>query len=153
MIEPVTGMKPGERYYVEHLERGHHFRGFFLDGKYYLAPELLTAVGWLEGQRFLYDDLDASGEPVFPDRVAGIVENLTLTLADGTSLRLNNIDADAFEALSATSSGNLSPSAADTPRIANPRPKARYNAPIIFVITASVLIAGVATAWLRHTRR
>lgn len=66
MIDPTTGMKAGERYSVENVERAHQFPGFFLDGKYYLGPELLTAVGWLEGKRFIYDNLDAAGEPVFP---------------------------------------------------------------------------------------
>ena len=53
MIDKATGMKPGERYRVENVERAHQFAGFFLDGKYYLGPELLTAVGWLDGQRFI----------------------------------------------------------------------------------------------------
>jgi hypothetical protein len=97
MIDPSTGMKPGERYSVESVERGHQFHGFFLDGKYYLGPELLTAVGWLEGQQFIYDNLDPSGEPVFPERIAGTVENLTLTLVDGTPLTLSSIDEAAFE--------------------------------------------------------
>lgn len=45
-----------------------HFPGFFLDGKYYLGPELMTAIGWLEGQQFYYDELDPTGEPVFPNQ-------------------------------------------------------------------------------------
>jgi NAD(P)-dependent dehydrogenase (short-subunit alcohol dehydrogenase family) len=92
MMNAATGMKPGERYRVENGEREHQFDGFFLDGKYYLGPELLTAVGWLEGQNFVYDHLDASGEPVFPDRVAGTIENLVLTLVDGATLTLAGID-------------------------------------------------------------
>ena len=48
----------------------------------------MTAVGWLEGQKFLYDELDAVGEPVFPDRVAGVIEDLTLILSDGARLKL-----------------------------------------------------------------
>ncbi|WP_439958756.1 SDR family oxidoreductase [Pseudomonas silesiensis] len=91
MIDSLTGMKPGERYAVESLERTRNFPGFFLDGKYYLGPELMTAVGWLEGQRFLYDELDPVGEPVFPDRVAGTIEDLTLTLIDGARLKLNKV--------------------------------------------------------------
>lgn len=91
MIDSATGMKPGERYSVESLERAHNFQGFFLDGKYYLEPELLTAVGWLEGQRFVYDDLDAAGNPVFADGVAGIIEDLTLRMADGVALPLTKI--------------------------------------------------------------
>ena len=92
MMNAATGMKPGERYQVENAEREHQFQGFFLDGKYYLGPELLTAVGWLEGQCFVYDDLDASGEPAFPDRVAGTIEDLVLTMADGAILQLARID-------------------------------------------------------------
>jgi hypothetical protein len=91
MIDPSTGMKQGERYTVESLERTKHFPGFFLDGKYYLGPELMTAVGWLEGQTFYYDELDPTGEPVFPNRVAGTIENLTLTWADGARLSLNAV--------------------------------------------------------------
>lgn len=91
MIEPSTGMKAGERYIVESLERTHHFPGFFLDGKYYLGPELMTAVGWVEGQQFFIDELDPSGEPVFPNRLAGTIENLTLHLADGARLELNEM--------------------------------------------------------------
>lgn len=96
MIDPTTGMKPGQRYAIESLERTHQFPGFFLDGKYYLGPELLTAVGWMEGERFVYDNLDAAGEPVFPDRIAGNIENLTLTLVDGTALKLRQMDVSAI---------------------------------------------------------
>lgn len=93
MIDQATGMKSAERYRVENVERAHQFPGFFQDGKYYLGPELLTAVGWLEGTRFIYDILDAEGEPVFPNREAGIIEGLTLTLVDGTALGLSRIEA------------------------------------------------------------
>ncbi|GLO16820.1 hypothetical protein A3L25_013140 [Pseudomonas putida] len=93
MIDQATGMKSGERYRVENVERAHQFPGFFQDGKYYLGPELLTAVGWLEGTRFIYDSLDAAGEPVFPNRVAGTIEGLTMTLVDGTTLELSRIEA------------------------------------------------------------
>ena len=50
-------------------------------------------MGWLEGTRFIYDSLDAEGEPVFPNREAGTLEGLTLTLVDGTSLELSRIEA------------------------------------------------------------
>ncbi|MEN5107252.1 SDR family oxidoreductase [Pseudomonas sp. TWI672] len=93
MIDQATGMKSGERYRVENVERAHQFPGFFQDGKYYLGPELLTAVGWLEGTRFIYDSLDAEGEPVFPNRAAGTINGLTLTLIDGTALELSLIEA------------------------------------------------------------
>ena len=93
MINQATGMKSGKRYRVENVERAHQFPGFFQDGKYYLGPELLTAVGWLEGTRFIYDSLDAEGEPVFPNREAGTLEGLTLTLVDGSTLELSRIEA------------------------------------------------------------
>lgn len=96
MIDPITGMKAGERYSVENVERAHQFPGFFLDGKYYLGPELLTAVGWLEGKRFIYDNLDAAGEPIFPGRAAGDIEDLTLTLVDGTVLKLSRVHVSAM---------------------------------------------------------
>ncbi|WP_431145396.1 SDR family oxidoreductase [Pseudomonas alvandae] len=88
MISPATGMRTGERYAVESVERAPHFPGFLLDGKYYLGPELNTAVGWLEGQTFIYDQLDPEGEPVYPNRVAGTIEDLTLVMADGVRLKL-----------------------------------------------------------------
>lgn len=92
LIDPATGMRPGERYRIDNIEREHQFTGFFLDGKYYLGPELLTAVGWLEGRQFVYDSLDAAGEPQFPGRIAGTIEGLQLTLADGSTLGLERIE-------------------------------------------------------------
>lgn len=91
MIDQSTGMKPGQRYAIESGERERQFPGFFLDGKYYLAAELQTAVGWLEGQTFVYDELDSSGEPVYPDRIAGTIEDLTLNLIDGVQLKVNRV--------------------------------------------------------------
>lgn len=88
MIAPQTGMKPGQRYRIESVERAPQFSGFFLDGKYYLGPELQTAVGWLEGQTFFYDQLDPTGEPVYPDRIAGTIEGLTLLMPDGLRLEI-----------------------------------------------------------------
>jgi len=115
MIDQTTGMKPGERYSVENVERAHQFPGFFLDGKYYLGPELLTAVGWLEGTTFIYDSLDAQGEPVFPDRVAGTLEGLKLMLIDGTALALSRIEASSILA-SATDEFEQDPPPAEPSR-------------------------------------
>ncbi|EIK94797.1 hypothetical protein PMM47T1_19913 [Pseudomonas sp. M47T1] len=92
MINSATGMKPGERYGINSGQQPPRFPGFFLDGKYFLAPELLTAVGWLEGQTFLYDHLDGTGAPLFADRIAGTIENLTLTLADGAQLPIEALE-------------------------------------------------------------
>lgn len=91
MIAPATGMKPGERYRIESVERAPQFPGFFLDGKYYLGPELQTAVGWLEGQKFLYDQLDPNGEPVYPNRIVGTIDGLTLELGDGLRLSIEEL--------------------------------------------------------------
>ncbi|WP_416221074.1 hypothetical protein [Pseudomonas sp. RP23018S] len=92
LLDPATGMKPGERYRVEPAEGGQPFEGFFLDGKYFLDADLLTAVGWLEGQRFIYDQLNGAGEPVFPDRHAGDISALNLTVTDGPVLALTPIE-------------------------------------------------------------
>lgn len=97
-MSSLSGMKPGERYNIEHQVDGPHFPGFFLDEKYYLSPDLLTAVGWLEDQQFLYDALDGNGEPLFPERRVGFIEDLMLTLHDGSQLRIAvlpvHLDAD-----------------------------------------------------------
>jgi len=91
MIAPETGMRPGERYRIDSVERAPQFPGFFLDGRYYLGPELQTAVGWLEGQTFVYDMLDPNGEPIYPDRVVGRIEALTLVMADGLRLAVEQM--------------------------------------------------------------
>ncbi|WP_049870534.1 hypothetical protein [Pseudomonas cremoricolorata] len=94
LIDPATGMKPGERYQIEQREGAHAFDGFFLDGKYFLEADLLTAVGWLEDQRFIYDRVQASGEPEFAERHAGDISDLSLTLVDGTLLKLTPLDVE-----------------------------------------------------------
>ena len=139
MIDSATGMRPGQRYTVQNLERTKHFSGFFLDGKYYLGPELMTAVGWLEGQKFLYDELDASGEPVFADRVAGIIEDLTLVMNDGTRLELQEMRADAPT------------DAPESAPVSQRREESGYRKtrqPPYFLIAtgAALLVAGIAVA-------
>jgi hypothetical protein len=136
MIAPATGMKPGERYSIESVERAPQFPGFFLDGKYYLGPELQTAVGWLEGQSFLYDQLDPSGEPVYPGRVVGTITGLTLELADG--LRLG-IEAVPYEDSTVTPPRPLVETIASTPPTARPQ---RLRPPIQ---PSALLVAGAAT--------
>ena len=145
MIDPSTGMKPGERYSVQSVERGHEFPGFFLDGKYYLGPELLTAVGWLEGQRFIYDNLDPSGEPVFPARIAGIIENLTLTLMDGTPLALSSIDEAAF--------GDHPAAAAEEYLPEGSRPAASGRGSMLLALSAAMLLGGYVGVVLGSRRR
>lgn len=149
MIDPSTGMKPGERYSVESVERGHQFPGFFLDGKYYLGPELLTAVGWLEGQQFVYDNLDPMGEPVFPERIAGTVANLTLTLVDGTPLALTSIDEAAFSDLPAAAAA-----AAEEQYLPEGiRPAATGRGSMLLALSAAMLLGGYVGVVLGSRRR
>jgi hypothetical protein len=138
MIDSLTGMKPGERYTVESLERTRHFPGFFLDGKYYLGPELMTAVGWLEGQHFFYDELDPTGEPVFPDRLAGRIEDLTLVLADGARLKLNKVRFNA---------------PLDSPSPAGGRRDNERRPSLLAAVCASLLLGGCLYALSRRGRR
>lgn len=87
-----TGMKPGARYVIENVEGAPEFPGFFLDGKYFLHPELLTAIGWMDADRFIFDQVNSTGEPAFPGGMAGIINDLTLKLEDGTSLNLAELE-------------------------------------------------------------
>lgn len=163
LIDPATGMKPGERYAVENLERVHPFTGFFLDGKYYLGPELLTAVGWLEGRRFIYDNLDATGEPVFADRFAGEIKDLVLTLVDGTPLEVARLehwppDEDAGE----VEPYGQRPSTPETPAFAVARGRRlvagverlqRHPAAVLASALALGFLAGWVLAALERRRR
>jgi hypothetical protein len=159
MIDPATGMKAGERYIVESLERTRHFPGFFLDGKYYLSPELMTAIGWLEGQQFYFDELDPTGEPVFPNRLAGTIEDLTLILADGARLSLNEIpykaNGDATDnliSLDPLSSGNSPAPASDQHRIVSSRRSGKHPYPMLLAAGAA-LIVGILFGIKRSNRR
>ncbi|WP_373870898.1 short chain dehydrogenase [Pseudomonas paraglycinae] len=147
MIDPATGMKAGERYTIDSLERTRHFPGFFLDGKYYLGPELMTAIGWLEGKQFYYDELDPTGEPVFPDRLAGTVEDLTLTLADGARLPLNEMPYRAdVDSPASPSSLNPSPSrnrpapASDQLGVEGVRMSGKHPYPILLAAGAALML-------------
>lgn len=157
MLDKATGMKPGERYCVDNIERTHQFPGFFLDGKYYLGPELLTAVGWLEGRQFIYDSLDAQGDPVFPDRIAGTLDDLKLTLIDGTRLDLSRIEARATLA-SQTTHGQpqREPETALThreeqdPSVMGGWPNPKSKAPLIIGAALLGLVAGL---FIRRVQR
>lgn len=163
MIDTATGMKAGERYIVDSLERTRHFPGFFLDGKFYLGPELMTAIGWLEGQQFYYDELDPTGEPVFPNRLAGTIEDLTLILADGARLPLNEMpykagmdSADNSFSLDPSSSGNPLTPASDQRGIAGVRMSGKHPYPIVLAAGAALILGillGVKQANRRPTRK
>lgn len=87
-----TGMKAGERYIIENVDGAPEFTGFFLDGKYFLHPELLTAVGWMDGDQFMVDQVSSVGESAFPGGLAGTIIDLTLKLKDGTTLTLAEVE-------------------------------------------------------------
>ena len=152
MMDSATGMKPGERYAVQYLPQARVFAGFFLDGRYYLEPELMTAVGWLEGQRFIYDDLDSAGEPVFPERVAGSIQGLVLTLADGSALQLQRMDVHVYV--------DASPSAQrldDGPARATAQPSrkvriARPGPRLLLGLASALLLGGCAVALVARRR-
>jgi len=90
-----TGMKAGERYIIENVDGAPEFTGFFLDGKYFLHPELLTAVGWMDGDQFMVDQVSSVGESAFPGGLAGTIIDLTLKLKDGTTLTLAEVEVSA----------------------------------------------------------
>jgi hypothetical protein len=95
MINSKTGMISGVRYFIERKNDTHSLTGFFLNGMYYLDPELLTSIGWLDGQQFVCEEFDIpSGHQAFPDRVVGTIENLTLTLESGEPLQLIVLESD-----------------------------------------------------------
>lgn len=140
-----TGMMAGQRYSIGNVTGAQEFPGFFLDGKYFLHPELLTSVGWLDGDRFIYDQLSSTGEPVFEGGVAGTIKDLTLTLVDGTPLSLTELefaaqrDEPAEHKVAIANEGNLEK------RIANPA---------FLLATASItILIGYAVGRLSGTRR
>ncbi|MBV7476123.1 short chain dehydrogenase [Pseudomonas sp. PDM31] len=154
MIDQATGMRPGERYSVESRERTPHFPGFFLDGKYYLGPELQTAVGWLEGRQFLYDQLDPGGEPVYPGRVAGTIENLTLILGDGARLQLHLMEYESQQSLPYYATDEIVRNAVDTFELETDTPKpAPIRPSALLVVGAALLVSGALLALNRLGRR
>jgi hypothetical protein len=139
-----TGMKTGERYIIENVEGAPEFRGFFLDGKYFLHPELLTAVGWMDGDQFMVDQVSSVGESAFPGGLAGTIIDLTLKLKDGTTLTLAEVEVSAQVDDPADQSSDQ----------ANQR-LAIQNPPQAFLIatTAAMVVVGYIVGRLLETRR
>jgi len=152
MIAPETGMKPGERYRIESVERAPQFPGFFLDGKYYLGPELQTAVGWLEGQKFLYDQLDPNGEPVYPNRIVGTIDGLTLELGDGLRLSIEELP---YQAEIVTPSTLLDTAIYPTRPMATPLRRNSMGKPMqpsALLVAGAALLVGVCLLALNRAR-
>ncbi|WP_435036983.1 short chain dehydrogenase [Pseudomonas neuropathica] len=152
MIAPETGMKAGERYRIESVERAPQFPGFFLDGKYYLGPELQTAVGWLEGQKFVYDQLDPNGDPVYPHRIVGTIVGLTLELGDGLRLSIEELP---YQAEMDTPSAPLDYVTTLTPSTAKPLRRKKMGQPIqpsALLVAGAALLVGVCLLALNRAR-
>jgi hypothetical protein len=158
MINSATGMKMGERYAVENSGHSRNFSGFFLDGKYYLGPELLTAIGWLDGQDFYYDEVDAIGDPVFAGQIAGTIEDLTLIMVDGTSLKLAPLDfhASSDDVDDANEGPVPTPSTGDRSDVlpsASTVYRRKRRAPFLIAASASVLVMACVMAVYRNMRK
>ena len=91
MLEASTGMKPGLRYCLENPANGVVFDGFFQDGQYFDSKHHRVPIGWLEGNNFIYNEVDGNGNPRFPNRLAGVLKNLVLTMYDGTTIQTREV--------------------------------------------------------------
>ena len=139
-----TGMKTGERYIIENVEGAPEFRGFFLDGKYFLHPELLTAVGWMDGDQFMVDQVSSVGESAFPGGLAGTIIDLTLKLKDGTTLTLAEVEVSAQVDDPADQSADQA-----NQRLAIQNPAQAF----LIATTAAMVVVGYIVGRLLETRR
>ncbi|MDD1967496.1 short chain dehydrogenase [Pseudomonas putida] len=139
-----TGMKTGERYIIENVEGAPEFRGFFLDGKYFLHPELLTAVGWMDGDQFMVDQVSSVGESAFPGGLAGTIIDLTLKLKDGTTLTLAEVEVSAQVDDPADQSSDQA-----NQRLAIQNPAQAF----LIATTAAMVVVGYIVGRLIETRR
>jgi hypothetical protein len=141
----LTGMMAGRRYTIENVRGAPEFAGFFLDDKYFLHPELLTAIGWLDGDRFIYDQLSSTGEFAFPGGVAGTIKGLTLTLGDGRSLAITELETSAQPEWGTEHTYG----SADELSL----PEKRRKPAFLFATTAATVIAGYIIGRLLERRR
>lgn len=139
-----TGMKAGERYIIENVDGAPEFTGFFLDGKYFLHPELLTAVGWMDGDQFMLDQVNSVGESAFPGGLAGTIIDLTLKLKDGTTLALAEIEVSAQVIDPADQSLDQA-----NQRLAIQNPAQAF----LIATTAAMVVVGYIVGRLLETRR
>jgi len=139
-----TGMKAGERYIIENVDGAPEFTGFFLDGKYFLHPELLTAVGWMDGDQFMLDQVSSVGESAFPGGLAGTIIDLTLKLRDGTTLALAEIEVSAQVIDAADQSLDQA-----NQRLAIQNPAQAF----LIATTAAMVVVGYIVGRLLETRR
>ena len=91
MLNESTGMTLGRLYRIESPLGDLLIDGFFLDGKFFDSDHHHSPVGWLEANTFIFNAVDEKGAPKYPNRVAGEIHNLLLTLADGTTLGIRDV--------------------------------------------------------------
>lgn len=139
-----TGMKAGQRYIIENVDGAPEFTGFFLDGKYFLHPELLTAVGWMDGDQFMLDQVSSVGESAFPGGLAGTIIDLTLKLKDGTTLTLAEVEVSAQVDDPADQSFDQA-----NQRLAIQNPAQAF----LIATTAAMVVVGYIVGRLLETRR
>lgn len=139
-----TGMKAGERYIIENVDGAPEFTGFFLDGKYFLHPELLTAVGWMDGDQFMVDQVNSVGESAFPGGLAGTIIDMNLHLEDGTTLTLAEVEVSAQVDDPADQSFDQA-----NQRLAIQNPAQAF----LIATTAAMVVVGYIVGRLLETRR
>ncbi len=88
MIAPQTGMKPGQRYRIESVERAPQFSGFFLDGRYYLGLNCRPPSAGLKGKCFSTTSSTLPVSRFIRAGIAGTIEGLTLVMPDGLRLEI-----------------------------------------------------------------
>lgn len=91
MLVKSTGMEMDQRYKIESPCSERLFKGFFLNGQFFDGDHHRGPVGWLEENTFIFNAVDGSGVHKYPNRVAGEIHDLVLTLANGTSLRIRHV--------------------------------------------------------------
>lgn len=91
MLDESTGMQAGQRYRIESPLDDLFIDGFFLDGKFFDSDHHKTPIGWLEANTFIFNTVNGNGTPKYPNRVAGEIHNLVLTLSDGKTLGVRTV--------------------------------------------------------------
>jgi hypothetical protein len=91
MLDESTGMQLGKRYRIESPLGDLLIDGFFLDGTFFDSDHHRAPLGWLEANNFIFNAVDGNGTPIYPNRIAGEIHNLVLTLADGKTLGIRHV--------------------------------------------------------------
>lgn len=79
-VESGPGMEPGQMYRIYNPVRGVYFDGHLLNGIFW---NNYTRVGYVDGDRLIYNLANQDGSLYYRDGVAGRIEGLTLIMRDG----------------------------------------------------------------------